>query len=243
VPVLPEEIITASFQRRLWRGYRPDQVRAMLTRVAADYAAAIEGIARQAERTPEQITRARREADSETEAARQRAQNTAAAIIGHAEQSARALTSQAATLREQAQADARAARARLEDADAHARHLEHNARQRLDSLRGEIEHRWDRIVAADRRLDDRVRQLERALAALRSRAALLDQLTEVEELMATIRAETRPDWNHPDTRAPTIRDGHPADRDWNSGRPNQDRIDDPATSERGTNDGGEHAGH
>jgi DivIVA domain-containing protein len=198
MPVLPEEITHATFRRRLWRGYQPSDVAAFLGRVASDYAGAIESVAREATRTPEQLTQAREQADAETAGARERAQHTAESIIRQAEQSAHALTGEIEALRAQARVDADAARARLEEADTRARQLEDVARQRWDAPRADTEHRWQRVVAADRRLDDRVRQLERALAALRSRAALLDQLTEVEDLMATIRTESRPDWKHPD---------------------------------------------
>lgn len=198
MPVLPEEITRATFRRRFWRGYQPTDVANFLDRVASDYAGAIESVAREAARTPEQLTQARTAAEAETVAAREQAQQTAAAIIRHAEQSAHAITGEIAALRAQARADTDAARARLEEADARARHLEDAARQRWDTLCADTEHRWQRVAAADRRLDDRVRQLERALATLRSRAALLDQLTEVEDLMASIRAESRPDWTPSD---------------------------------------------
>jgi DivIVA domain-containing protein len=198
MPVLPEEITRATFRRRFWRGYQPTDVATFLDRVASDYAGAIESVAREATRTPEQLTQAREQAAAETAQAREQAQHTAEAIIRHAEHSAHAINSEIDALRAQARADAAAARARLEEADNRARQLEDVARQRWDALCADTEHRWQRVAAADRRLDDRVRQLERALAALRSRAALLDQLSEVEDLMATIRTETRPDWTHPD---------------------------------------------
>ncbi len=205
MPVLPEEISRATFPRRLWRGYRPEEVTTFLDRVASDYAGAIESVAREATRTPEQLTRAREEADVETASARERAQSTAEAIIRHAEQSAAALTSHAAALRDQARVDTETARARLEDTDNHARRIEEIARQRWETERAEAEARWHRLKDADRRLDERVRQLERALAALRSRATLLDQLTEVEDLMASIRVEARADWelvDQPGTKDP-----------------------------------------
>jgi chromosome segregation ATPase len=115
------------------------------------------------------------------------------------DRAAEAILRRADALRAQAQSDADAARARIEEADGRARRLEDAARQRWEALREETEHRWDRLRAADRRLDDRVRQLERTLAALRSRATLLDQLTEVETLLSAIRAEARPDWAPADT--------------------------------------------
>nr|MDQ2708962.1 hypothetical protein [Actinomycetota bacterium] len=77
-------------------------------------------------------------------------------------------------------------------ADARAHYVEDTARQRWKALRTETENRWERLIAADRCLDDRVRQLERPLSGLRSKAALLDQLNEIDELMSAIRAETGP---------------------------------------------------
>ena len=189
LPVRPEQITTATFRHR-WRGYRPGDVDAFLTRVAADYAGALDSLARATTRTPEEVERARRDARTETASAR-----------AHADEAAAAILRRAAALRGQAQADADAARDRIEEADARARQLEDAARQRWDALRTETEQRWDRLRAADRRLDDRVRQLEGALAALRSRATLLDQLAEVETLLSAIRTEARPDWAPADTSA------------------------------------------
>ncbi|MBA2473402.1 MAG: DivIVA domain-containing protein [Pseudonocardiales bacterium] len=48
MPVLPEEITTASLRRR-WRGYDPTQVEALLSRIGTDYSGALDRIATLAE--------------------------------------------------------------------------------------------------------------------------------------------------------------------------------------------------
>ncbi len=45
MPLLPEEVATKTFPRRLWRGYDPREVDAFLQHVAADYTTAIHQVA------------------------------------------------------------------------------------------------------------------------------------------------------------------------------------------------------
>ncbi|MDQ2709785.1 MAG: DivIVA domain-containing protein, partial [Actinomycetota bacterium] len=91
MPMRPEDITEATFRRR-WRGYDRGEVAAFLSRVARDYAAAVERVTGAAARTSEQTQRARREADAEATALRGRAEDAAAVIIRQATQAAEALT-------------------------------------------------------------------------------------------------------------------------------------------------------
>lgn len=199
MPVLPEQITTHTLRRR-WRGYDRRQVAELLARVAADYAGAIERIAHEASQPPETLAQARADANTEAAAIHNRADHTATTIIARAEHAAEALTRQAETLRAHAQADADTARDRLEQADTRARNREEDARQR-----------WEALSAADSDLDTRVQHFEHTLARLRDKIALLDQISETEHALATIRAQarahgpshngTRPDPAHPVHRA------------------------------------------
>jgi len=216
MPVLPEEV-TATDLRRRWRGYDRAQVEALLGRVGTDYAGAIERVATLAEdraqsRSAEQEARralevarhsaaeaaaqARRDADTDAESIRARAQRAAELIISQAEDTAAAYRRQADALREAAERDAEDARARLDAADHRARQHEDAARNRWDELRVETDARFEHLRAAERRFADRVATIEAALSKLRSQVALLDQVQQVEEVLAALRAETMPRGEH-----------------------------------------------
>ena len=201
--LLPDEIAGQTFERRR-RGYDTGQVGAFLQRVAADYTAAIHRIgaiaddqsgfrrsreelsatladaARQARQSAEQ---ARREADDDARAIRERAEQAAALITRHAEETAAALTAQAGRLRDAARQDADAARAVVTEARQHAAEVEDSTRKRCEALRAE---------AAERTLTDQLRAIEHATAALRSRAGVLDQVDQLEELIGMVRAGLHP---------------------------------------------------
>jgi DivIVA domain-containing protein len=209
--LLPDEIAGQTFERRR-RGYDPGQVGAFLQRVATDYTAAIHRIgamaddqsgfrrsrdelagvladaARQARQAAEQ---ARREADEDARAIRGRAEQAAALIIRHAEETAAALTGQAGRLRD-------AARAMVAEARQQAAEMEDTTRKRCEALRAETDDRSERLRAAERTVADRLRAIEHATAALRSRAGVLDQVEQLEELIGMVRAGVRPGWPHPD---------------------------------------------
>jgi DivIVA domain-containing protein len=222
--LLPDEIAGKTFERRR-RGYDTAQVDAFLQRVTADYAAAIHRVgalaedqsgfrryreelagaladaARQARQSAEQ---ARQEADDDARAIRGRAEQAAALIIRHAEETAAALTGQAERLRDAARQDAGAAQARLDAARQHAAELEETARQRCGALRAETDERSERLRAAERTVAERLRAIEHATAALRSRAGVLDQVDQLEELVGMIRAGVGPGWTHPDGALSTL---------------------------------------
>lgn len=209
--LLPDEVTATTF-RRGWRGYDRHQVDAHLRDVATDYAAAIHRVAALAEdrsraqtdndelrRERTAFTRSARDAaesgraDAERDATaiRQQAEQAAATIIRQAEEAAAALQRHVETLRSAAQHDAEAARSRYEDAERRARQTEDAARQRWDTLRTEIEQRWKRLRDVEHRMDQRLQSADRALAALRSRVAMLDQVDQVEDLIAAIRADVQ----------------------------------------------------
>lgn len=190
MPLLPEQISTRTLRRR-WRGYDREQVEELLARVAADYTGAIERIAHEATQPPETLARARAEAATEAAAIHARADHTADTIIARAEQAAQALTRQAETLRTQAQTDADTARARLEQADTRAHHQDHDARQR-----------WEALRTAEHELQTRVHHFEQTLARLRDKITLLDQISETEDALATIRAQAHPEAPHHNGTSP-----------------------------------------
>lgn len=212
--LLPDEVTSKTF-RRSWRGYDRLQVDAHLRDVATDYGAAIHRVAALAEDRShaqtdndalrhelESLSRSARDAaesgpaDAERDATtiRQQAEQVAAAIIRQAEEAAAALQRHSETLRSAAQADADAARSRYEDAERRARQTEDAARQRWDVLRTETEQRWERLRAVEHRMNQRIQQADRALAELRSRVAMLDQVDQVEELITAIRADVQGTW-------------------------------------------------
>ncbi|MGH3843809.1 MAG: DivIVA domain-containing protein [Pseudonocardiaceae bacterium] len=207
MPVLPDEVAAKTFARRLGRGYDRSQVEGFLRQVAADYAGAIDRIATIAEdRTAarsrvedllaqlsatvgaaqQAADKARRDADTDAEAIRARAQRTAALITTQAQDAATALTRQTHALRDAAQADADAARERLTDADRRAQQLEDTARERWEALRVETEARFDRLQAAERRFAERTQYAHAALGALRSQVALLDHVHQAEAQLAAL---------------------------------------------------------
>jgi DivIVA domain-containing protein len=188
MPVLPEEITTASLRRR-WRGYDPAQVEALLSRIATDYSGAIDRIATLAEeraryRTDQQQLQqrldeigdsaretaeaARRDADTDAEKIRARAERAAALIISQAEEAAGACARQAHTLRADAEQEAHAAQRRLTEADRRAQQLEDAARDRWEAMRAETEKRFEHLQLAERRFAERVRNVEEILAAVRT---------------------------------------------------------------------------
>ena len=212
MPLLPDEVAAKSFRRRWGRGYDCHQVEAFLRDVASDYGAAISRVAVLAdERTAaladnsslrneidalarsvrDVVESGRAEAERDSKIIYVRAEQAAASITHQAEQSAAALTRHAESLRSAAQSDADAARSRVEDAERRAQQAEDAARQRWDALRVETEQRWEQLRAAERRMDSCIQQADRALGALRARVVLLDQIDEVGELIATIRADVQ----------------------------------------------------
>lgn len=215
MPVLPEEITAAGLRTR-WRGYDRTQVNTLLGQVGADYAGALDRIADTAEDRARARTeraelqqrldavhesahagaaQARRDADVDAAAIRDRAEHAAALIVRQAEQTAEALTGRAQAMHAAAQADTDAARARLDDADRRARQLEDAARDRWETLRAETEARFEQLQREERRVADRTRHIETALAALRSQMSALGQVQQVEQALAEIRSEARGDRN------------------------------------------------
>ncbi len=210
MPLLPDEMSSKTFRRRWGRGYDRHQVEAFLREVASDYGAAISRVATLAEERTraladngglrneidalarsvrDVVESGRLEADRDAKIIYERAERAAAAITRQAEESAAALTRQAESLRSAVQSDVDAARRRVEEAERWAQQTEDAARQRWDALRDETDQRWERLRTAERRMDQCIEQTDRALAALRARAVLLDQVDEVEQLIATIRAD------------------------------------------------------
>ena len=219
--LLPDEIASKTFPRRT-RGYDPSQVSAFLQRAAADYAAAIHRISAVAEdqswsrRAREELAgvltdvsrrateQARREAGDDARTIRERAEQAAALITRHAEETAAALTGQAERLREAARQDADAARAQLASAQQHAAQLEERTRQRCEALRTEADQHREQFRAQECAVAERLRVIDHATAALRAKIGVLDQVSQLEELIDSVRAEVRPGWPHLDGTLSTL---------------------------------------
>ncbi len=220
MPLLPDEVSAKTFRRRWARGYDRHQVEVFLREVATDYGAAISRVAVLAEERTraladngslhndidalarsvrDVVESGRAEAEQDAKIIHERAERAAAAITRQAQESAAALTRHAESLRSAAQSDADAARRRVEDAERRAQQTEDALRQRWDALRVETEQRWERLRAAERRMDRCIQQADRALGALRARVVLLDQVDEVEQLIATIRADVQGVCTEPQT--------------------------------------------
>jgi DivIVA domain-containing protein len=188
MPVLPEEITTASLRRR-WRGYHPAQVEALLNRIATDYSGALDRIATLAEdraryqadqqqlqrrldgigdSARETAEQARRDADTDAEKIRARAERAAALIISQAEEAAGACARHAHTLRADAEQEASTAQRRLAEADRRAPQLEDAARDRCETMRVETEKRFEHLQIAERRFAERIHNVEEILAAVRT---------------------------------------------------------------------------
>lgn len=192
MPVLPEEITTASMRRR-WRGYDPAQVEALLSRIGTDYTGALDRIATLADEraryradhqqlqqrldeiracAPAAAEQTRRDAATDAEAIRTRAERAAALIISQAEEAAAACARQAHSLRSDAEQEVGAAQRRLAEADRRAQQLEDAARDRWDAMRAETEKRFEHLQIAERRFAERVRHIEEILAAVRTEVQL-----------------------------------------------------------------------
>ncbi|MDA8318867.1 MAG: DivIVA domain-containing protein [Actinomycetota bacterium] len=222
--LLPDKNAGKTFPRRT-RGYDPGQVSAFLQRAAVDYAAAIHRISAVAEdqswsrRAREELSaaladascqarqaaeQARREADDDARAIRSRAEQAAAVITRNAEETAAALTGQAERLRDAARQDADAAQAVLASARQRAAELEDQTRQRCEALRAETDRHHQRLRAVEHTAAERLRVIDHATAALRSKIGVLDQVSQLEELIDSVRAEVRPGWSHLDGTLSTL---------------------------------------
>jgi DivIVA domain-containing protein len=164
MPLLPDEVTSAGFRRRL-RGYDRRQVNALLERVRTDYAAALERIVRSndpqvlydslgrevatmARTLKEHIEHLRREAEREAQRIRGEAEDVRASAAYEAEQ----------------------ARRTRDEAEREARELMASVAQRRDDLLAEIESDRQQLQAFQHRLRERIGELESTIAALRTEA-------------------------------------------------------------------------
>jgi soluble P-type ATPase/cell division septum initiation protein DivIVA len=204
----------APFGRCLWGGYQPREVDAYVRQTEAASAAAMDQInsltqeRSRSQRTTEQLMGEfaavteqsrhtaqglRSEAEKDAASVRAHAEQAAAAVIERAEHAAQAITRQADQLRAAADLDADTARTRVQDAERHAQQLQASAQKRCAAMQAETENRRDRLYAAERQFFDRLAETEHAVAALRSRVDLAEQLQHLDALVATIRADTQAD--------------------------------------------------
>lgn len=211
--LLPEEITSKTFPRRIWRGYDQREVDTFLQRVAADYAAAIQRISDVAEdrsrstqardelvrelttmaqQGREAVQKVRQDAETDATAIRQQAEQAASDMLRRAEETASALTRQAEQLRAAAQQDTDAALRRLDQAEQQARKREEDARRRCDALQAQIEHRRERLQKVEHQLVERLR--EASGSALRSHIDLADQAHQLTRLIAEVQDHTHTTW-------------------------------------------------
>jgi DivIVA domain-containing protein len=164
MPLPPDEVTSAGFRRRL-RGYDRRQVNALLERVRADYAAALEQIARSND--PQALY----------DSLGQEVASMARTLREHAEELRRAaerevqrIRGEAEDIRASATREAEQVRRARDEADREVRELMASAVQRRDDLLAEIEADRQQFQRFQQRLRGRIGELESTLAALRTEA-------------------------------------------------------------------------
>lgn len=177
MPLLPEEIGSKAFPRRLWRGYDRREVDAFLQQVAADYSAAIHRIASASAQRPTSYEGFGMEVAAIAQATRQAAQD----VQRKAERDAEQVLSEAQQLKRTAREDAERARRDMDEA------------QRLCV---EVDRRQLQLTTLEARMLERVTAIEHQVDELRSTVALLDHVGRLESLAKSLRAEveSRTDW-------------------------------------------------
>jgi DivIVA domain-containing protein len=173
MPILPEEIATATFTKVHRQGYHPGEVEAFLQSVAADYGAAIEKLLlRPSEPVEidvgEEVNSILRTAQSSAKALVERAQEEADAIQKAAAQTAQGIESQASEARVRAFEEAsNEVRSVKEEAERYAEELRSrtqiDARQMVEAA----EQRARELYAYNQALSQHLEEIERLVAALR----------------------------------------------------------------------------
>ncbi len=178
MPLLPEEVADKTFSRR-WRGYDRREVDGFLHHVAADYTAAIHQIGTAAAQRPQ--PRPYEGLGMEVAAIAQAARQAAEDIRREAERDAERSRSDTETLRQAAREDAEQARRSMDEAQ---------------RLRAELDRREQRLAVLEGRILERVRAIEQHAEEVRARAALLDEVSRLESVAKTLRAEVESgiDW-------------------------------------------------
>jgi DivIVA domain-containing protein len=175
MPILPEEIATATFTRVHRQGYHTGEVEAFLRDVAADYGAALEKMyLGGSEQTSEldigqEVNSILRAARDSASALLTRAQEEAAALQLAAVENAQGIESQASEARVRAfeQASAEVAKVKAE-ADQYAEELRTRTENEARELVERAEERARHLFAYNQQLSQRIDEIERLVVALRN---------------------------------------------------------------------------
>ncbi|MEA2506260.1 MAG: cell division initiation protein [Actinomycetota bacterium] len=174
MPILPEDIATATFNRVNRHGYSPDEVEGFLRKVAVDYGAALEKMFTKPDDADEMnvgdevnmILRTTR--DSATALVR-RAREQAEALHNAAVEQARDLDGEAATARlrafEKSTNDSKYVK---EEADKYAFELRSRTERESRQMVGRAEERMQQLHAYQQQLGNHLGEIERLVDGLRS---------------------------------------------------------------------------
>jgi DivIVA domain-containing protein len=174
MPILPEEVATATFTRVHRQGYHAGEVEAFLRSVAADYGAALEKTYLGSEQPAvldigQEVNSILRSAQASASALLERAHEEAEALKGAALENAQGIESQASEARVRAFEAAAAEASHVRDeAERYAEELrtrtENDTRQLID----QAEERARQLYAYNQQLSQHLEEIERLVRALRS---------------------------------------------------------------------------
>jgi DivIVA domain-containing protein len=174
MPILPEEIATATFTRVHRQGYHAGEVEAFLQTVAADYSAALEKLLLTRSEAPpevdvgEEVNAILRAARGSANTLVQRAQEEAEALLRAATEKAQGLETQASEARAHAfEEAANEARGVKEQADRYAFELRSRTEAETRQLTEAAEGRARQLYAYNQQLSQHLEEIERLVAALR----------------------------------------------------------------------------
>jgi DivIVA domain-containing protein len=173
MPILPEEIATATFTRVHRQGYHTGEVEAFLQTVAADYSAALEKLLLTRNEAPEvdvgdEVNAILHAARGSANTLVQRAQEEADALLKAATEKAQGLETQASEARARAfEEAAHEARGVKEQADRYAHELRSRTEAETRQLTEAAEERARQLYAYNQQLSQHLEEIERLVAALR----------------------------------------------------------------------------
>jgi DivIVA domain-containing protein len=172
MPILPEEIATATFSRAR-QGYNQAEVETFLQEIAADYAAALEKMVLGQEETPEldvgqEVNSILRTARESASGLLQRAQEDAEAIQKAATEKAQGIETQASEARVRAfeQASQEANRIKAQ-ADEYSFELRNRSEAQTRETVERAEQRARQLYAYNQELSQHLEEIERLVGALR----------------------------------------------------------------------------
>ncbi|MEA2507935.1 MAG: DivIVA protein [Actinomycetota bacterium] len=174
MPILPEEIATATFTRVHRQGYHSGEVEAFLQTVAADYSAALEKLLLTRNEPVEvdvgdEVNTILRAARVSANTLVQRAQEEAAAIEKAATEKAQGIETQASEARVRAfEAASTQAKGVKDEADRYAYELRSRTETETRQLIEAAEQRARQLYAYNQQLSQHLEEIERLVSALRN---------------------------------------------------------------------------